>query len=159
MNIFFLDRDPTRAAACHSDVHIVKMPLETAQMLCTVLHQCGLAVPYRPVQRKHPCVLWAAASLQHYRWLKHFGLVLCAEYQYRSGRRHACQDVIEGLSEQPPFPDRGWIDPPQAMPDAYKRPDVVDAYRAYYAGEKAVFAGKGPARWTGRPVPEFMLRD
>lgn len=156
MNIFFLDRNPFLAAAYHSDVHVVKMPLEAAQMLCTVLHRIGLTAPYRPVHHRHPCVLWAAASLHHFRWLKYFGGVLCNEYEYRRGRRHACQDVLEGMPALPPLPDAGWSDPPQAMPEPYRRSDPVAAYRAYYAAEKASFAGKGPACWTGRPVPAFM---
>ena len=35
MNIFHLDTDPQRAAQMHGDKHVVKMVLETAQMLCT----------------------------------------------------------------------------------------------------------------------------
>ena len=35
MNIFYLDRDPGIAAAMHCDKHVVKMILETAQMLST----------------------------------------------------------------------------------------------------------------------------
>lgn len=43
MNIFVLDTDPEIAAILHCDKHIVKMPLETAQMLCTIaaLKGCG----------------------------------------------------------------------------------------------------------------------
>lgn len=33
MNLFILDKDPARAARDHCDRHIVKMPLETTQML------------------------------------------------------------------------------------------------------------------------------
>ena len=35
MNIFMLDRDPRVAANMHCDKHVVKMILETAQLLCT----------------------------------------------------------------------------------------------------------------------------
>ena len=34
MNIFILSEDPVDAAVAQLDKHIVKMPLETAQMLC-----------------------------------------------------------------------------------------------------------------------------
>ena len=33
MNIFVTDPDPTRSAQCLPDKHVVKMPLETCQML------------------------------------------------------------------------------------------------------------------------------
>ena len=35
MNIFYLDRDPVKAAQMSCDKHVVKMILESAQMLCT----------------------------------------------------------------------------------------------------------------------------
>ena len=35
MNIFVLDTDIDKCAEYHVDKHIVKMPLEAAQMLCT----------------------------------------------------------------------------------------------------------------------------
>ena len=41
MNIFYLDEDPVKSARAHGDKHIVKMPLETAQMLSTVWHLFG----------------------------------------------------------------------------------------------------------------------
>jgi len=37
MNIFFLDREANKAAQYHSDKHVVKMVLETAQILSTVV--------------------------------------------------------------------------------------------------------------------------
>ena len=36
MNIFILDEDLDKCAEYHVDKHIVKMPLEAGQMLCTV---------------------------------------------------------------------------------------------------------------------------
>lgn len=156
MNLFFLDRDPERAARLHSDVHVVKMALETAQILCAALHRHGVAAPYKATHRNHPSVLWAGDSLEHYLWARRLGLALCAEYTHRRGRRHACQDVIESLPERPPLPKAGWTDPPQAMPEDYRDDDPVAAYRAYYAGAKARFAGKGEATWTRRRRPAFM---
>lgn len=35
MNIFYLNKDPKKAAQDHIDKHVVKMPLEVAQMACT----------------------------------------------------------------------------------------------------------------------------
>ena len=39
MNIFFLDRSPTKAAEYHIDKHVIKMIQESAQMLSTA-HRC-----------------------------------------------------------------------------------------------------------------------
>ena len=42
MNIFVLDESPVTSAQMQCDKHIVKMPLETAQMLCSVWHRYGV---------------------------------------------------------------------------------------------------------------------
>lgn len=151
MNIFYLDRDIERAVQYHCDSHVVKMCLETAQILCTALHRYDQPAKYKPTHVKHPSVLWAGDSLAQFQWLKAFGKALCAEYTYRYGKRHASEAVIDGLPDAPPLPDAGWTEPPQAMPDACKRDDPVEGYRAFYVAEKAHFA-----KWTKRPVPDFM---
>ena len=38
MNIFYLHRDPVKAAVVQYNKHVVKMILESAQMLCTAHH-------------------------------------------------------------------------------------------------------------------------
>ncbi|MBI3447011.1 MAG: hypothetical protein HY055_17005 [Magnetospirillum sp.] len=156
MNIFFLDRDPLVAAQLHSDQHVVKMVLETAQILCAALFRHGIAAPYKPTHARHPSVLWAGDSLCHWQWTRRLGLELGAEYTHRRGRIHASAEVIAALPEVPPIPDQGWVDPPQAMPESYRGEDAVAAYRAYYAAEKSRFAGKGAATWMARPKPAFM---
>ena len=42
MNIFILDYNPTNCARMHADKHVVKMVLETAQILSTALHSLGV---------------------------------------------------------------------------------------------------------------------
>lgn len=151
MNIFYLDRDIDRAVAYHCDRHVVKMALETAQILCTALHRHGIPAPYKPTHAKHPSVLWAGDSLEQYQWLMRFGKALCAEYTLRYAKHHASEKVIDTLPVSPPLPEAGWTEPPQAMPDACKRDDPVEGYRAFYRAEKASFA-----KWTNRPAPGFM---
>ena len=41
MNIFYLDKDPVKAARAQYNKHIVKMILESAQMLCAAHHVLG----------------------------------------------------------------------------------------------------------------------
>ncbi|MBF0622942.1 MAG: hypothetical protein HQL54_13565 [Magnetococcales bacterium] len=156
MNIFYLDRDIQRAVRYHSDQHVVKMVLETTQILCSVLWRYGVEAPYRLTHANHPSVLWVGDSLRHYRWTYRFGSVLCDEYTYRFGKIHKCQTVISTLPEYPPIPDEEWRDPPQAMPEQYRSDDVVEAYRRYYRAEKSSFARKGSAKWSRRRVPPFM---
>lgn len=140
MNIFAVHENPRVAAYSLCDKHVVKMPLESAQMLCTVLEPFEKG-PYKPVFRKHPCTKWAAESKANFDWLVQHGIGLCEEYTRRYERRHKCQDVIEWAAQYaaclPALPLTPFA---QAMPEVYKRPCSVSAYRAYYLGAKTYMA-------------------
>jgi hypothetical protein len=153
MNIFVLDLDTDRCARFHTDRHVVKMVLETAQILCTVLYSIGIEAPYRPTHHRHPCVLWAGESLSNWVWLRKLGTSLDREYRYRfrSDVSHASGTVISSL-RRPQLPDMGLTGFAQAMPPELRIPgDPVAAYRRYYALEKT--AG---ARWTRRRIPTWI---
>lgn len=151
MNIFVLDRNPVLAASYHCDKHVVKMIVETAQILSTAAHLRGRwrEGMYRPTHKNHPCVLWAANSLANASWLVNLGNALCAEYRHRYGKRHKTQDVME-LFVVPylALAPNSFV---LAMPEKYYNDDPVVAYRAYYRGEKASFA-----TYRNSPVPFFM---
>lgn len=150
MNIFYLSECPFEAARMQCDKHVVKMAVETAQMLSTVL-----GGPYKPTHANHPSTIWAG---KHTIWAYDHYLALCAEYQFRYGRVHKClehADLFQQLmiQQRPVWQRPAWEDPPQCMPEQYHGPDTVEAYRNYYAGEKAYFA-----RWdNGRPAPDWYL--
>lgn len=153
MNIFVLDRDVGKCARYHSDRHVVKMTLESAQMLCTVLHMSGIEAPYRPTHIHHPCTLWAGRSLSNWLWLRELALALNDEYRYRYRRSsdHASGTVVKNLRE-PPLIDMGLTEFAQAMPEEYRIPgDPVGAYRRFYVAEKASFS-----TWTRRRVPDWF---
>ena len=152
MNFFYLDEDPFKSIEYHCDKHIVKMPLETAQMVCTIAHKY-MSPPYLPVHAKHPCTLWGGRTKGNFFWLVMFGLALCKEYTFRYDRTHNCEKVLFEVGNEcfDYLPPGVITDPPQAMPDEYKSPDVVKAYRRYYYFEKSRFA-----KWTKRPKPFFM---
>ena len=159
MNIFVLDWDVKKCAEFHNDKHVVKMILENAQLLCGVhhmthhmTHQVTHQVPYKLSHKNHPCSIWARESLTNYLWLCELGLELSKEYTYRYGRRHKSQDVIEWCIEnKPDIPDKGFTEPPKAMPDKYKVKSVVESYRNYYNGEKAHFS-----KWKNRQIPNWF---
>ena len=69
MNIFVLHKDPKIAAQMACDKHVIKMILETAQMLCTAARTKGAWAPYKQTHKKHPCTLWAAATKANWVWL------------------------------------------------------------------------------------------
>ena len=152
MNIFVVDEDPVVAAQQLCDKHVVKMILETAQMLCTVATKQGYDTPYRATHAKHPCTLWAAKSADNWSWLVQHGLAMCAEYTRRYGRTHKSEAVIMWCARlKMGFPELGLTPFAQAMPRQYKNECAVTAYRAYYHGEKGKFAtwkSEVPQWWT-----------
>jgi hypothetical protein len=157
VNVFAVDRDPVRAARALCDRHVVKMTLETAQILCTVARtRFGQDAPYRPTHARHPCVEWAASRRANWDWLVRHGLALADEYRRRYGRVHPSRAVIARLARRgpPPSPERRQRFP-QTMPEQYRGRDPVAAYRRYYIGEKARFAtwklpSRPPRWWPGR---------
>jgi hypothetical protein len=153
MNIFVLDKNPTIAAQMSCDKHVVKMILESAQMLCTVAHAQGFNAPYKATHKKHPCTIWTGKTKQNWDWLINHGLALCAEYTNRYGKVHKSQQHIEWCkSLNIGLPHDGLLPFAQAMPSQYKNKCVVSAYRAYYQGEKAKFA-----KWKSGKIPNWWL--
>lgn len=145
MNVFFLDRDPSRAARMLCDKHVVKMTLETAQILSTIV-----GGPYKPTHARHPSVLWAADNPG---WVWEHFMALLDEYTYRYGKTHKCAEVARFISSRlPSSPAKLVTSPAQCMPQVYQQKDPVRAYRDYYCSEKAGFA-----RWErGRPAPSWF---
>ena len=159
MNIFFLDWDIKKSVQYHLDKHSTKMCVEYGQLLCSahhvIAHENRLStdqVPYKLSHKNHPCSIWVRESLSNYLYLCELGLELCKEYTYRYGKRHKSQDVIEWcVTNKVQISDKGFTEPPKAMPDEYKVKDVVESYRNYYRGAKSGFA-----TWKNREVPEWF---
>ena len=155
MNIFMLDYNPILAARMHCDKHVVKMILESAQMLSTahrVLDGDDYAdanILYKPTHKNHPSNVWVRENHDNYRWLHFLFLHLLLEYEKRYNKTHACNRLVNHLS---PCPENIITDDeknvfnvhlylPQCMPDQYKvEGDAVQAYRNYYKAEKSYFA-------------------
>ena len=101
MNIFVVDEDPEVAARQLCDKHVVKMILESAQMLCTVALEHGFNAPYKKAHPKHPCTLWAGKSPENWSWLIAHGLAMAEEYTRRYGRTHKSEAVIKWCARLP----------------------------------------------------------
>lgn len=156
MNIFYIDNDPALAAQMLCDKHVVKMPLETAQLLSTAHHIHGsdfVDEIYKKTHINHPVTKWVAASRAHYKWtVSHFSALL-TEYEFRYKKKHACEKLWTFLKNVPDIPTSKWTDPPQCVSERYKDPhdSTVNVYRKYYFNEKRKFAewkhGKGVPVW------------
>lgn len=162
MNIFWLDEDLDRCAQYHCDKHVVKMILESAQILCTVLHDNGIVdVPYKATHNKHPCTLWAGYSTSNYKKLFLLATKLCKEYTYRYGKVHKTELVLKELlkitnmNTELPLDDHIESRAPLAMPDEIKDMscDVVSNYRGYYQYK---YDSGMDMRWTNRDVPHWI---
>lgn len=150
MNIFYLHYIVRICARYHVDRHVVKMCLETAQLLCTAIIESGGTAPYKSTHKNHPSAKWARQSKRNWKWLKRLGIALCREYTYRYDKEHKCEQIIRSL-ECPDLPDVPFTRPPQAMADEYKHEDTLIAYRNYYSyGKKHLHS------WTRRDKPEWI---
>ena len=162
MNIFFLNKDPVKAARVQCDQHVVKMILETAQMLSTVAHEYkyhNTPGIYKPTHENHPMTKWVNTHKNNYLWACEHGLALCDEYTKRYGKVHKSQKLIQILHDlcKSVFCFRGMsfdggecnstfiTPPPLCMPDEFKQDDFVKAYKEYYKAK--LLSWKSPPRW------------
>lgn len=184
MNIFYLSDDPKRAAQEHVDRHVVKMILETAQLLCTT-HRFldGVETPtikptkagkpksvkkyvldnpqldqllYSTTHINHPCTIWARTSINNYMWLYQLFVALCDEYTFRYGKKHKCDLLFRDVLSHPPIniSSGNLTTPAQAMPEKYRHNNPIVAYRQYYIAEKAPFA-----KWSKRTPPAWFSSE
>jgi hypothetical protein len=153
MNIFILDPRPAEAAQMLCNRHVVKMIVESAQIMATVHHRYGGTATYRSTHEHHPCTIWAGESAHNYAWLLAHAKAMCHEYTLRYERRHKTEHYVFGeLHHLPPgIPMIGQTPFAQAMPDQYRDIDPVLAYRRYYLGSKAEIC-----KWTNREVPAWF---
>ena len=159
MNIFYLDKDPKLAAIYQYNKHVVKMILESAQMLCTAHHCYGSTeqkanVPYKQAHLNHPSTIWARQSKSTYMWLYNHMIALGTEYYVRYGKTHLTITKCKEFLATPPKHIQGdeWSQPPQAMPDEYKHKDSIIAYWQYYINGKSHIAGKTENKYRQIPI-------
>jgi len=157
MNIFVTSSDPWESARVLPDKHIVKMPLETCQMLSIVCsekwgHGFGTipkadGTPYSTEKgafRNHPCTKWANEFVMNWQWLLHHGIALCDEYKMRYGKTHTCFHSLLAAQEILPTGDptgRSGKGPKNfvfAGPDEFKLDtsiSIYDKYKMYIASK------------------------
>lgn len=155
MNIFVLDNNPKIAAQQHCDKHVVKMLLESTQLLSTAvrIHSNNTVDDvYKTAHLNHPCTVWTRKSRSNYLWLCELTEELFREYTRRYGKQHKSWDTYVKCRNYANYIPIGPItDFPQAMPEQYKNSNPVTAYRNYYLGEKKQFA-----TWKLGNIPEWF---
>jgi len=178
MNIFFLDYDPKQAAEYMVDRHVVKMILESAQLLSTAhrvidgieyegksqsgrkakrwkLEDGREEIMYSATHINHPSAVWCRKSVENYVWLVDHMFALMDEYTHRYGKIHKVHS--SGMSyhlQSPPFNLKEWdfTIPPSAMaPEYILGDDPVANYKNYYIKGKSHLH-----KWTLRDKPYWM---
>lgn len=99
MNIFAVSDCPVTCAKALDNKRLVKMTLETAQLLCGAVVVCGGQAPYKLTHKNHPAAVWARKSQGNYLWLIAHFKALGAEYTKRFGKTHksitVCLEAVE----------------------------------------------------------------
>jgi hypothetical protein len=152
MNIFVTDPDPNLSAEVLPDKHIVKMPLETCQMLAVVFSKWYYdwgndllpkkdGTPYNTEKgafRGHPCTIWAAESIANTAWLIQHGFGLLEEYTHRYGKVHSCQTamnaaekVFEEKTGRHYYATEKQHHSHSQVPDVFKYDTSIDTLTAY----------------------------
>lgn len=145
MNIFVLDKNPEVSAMMMCDAHVVKMILESCQILSTVSHFRGHNIGYKPTHINHPCVKAVYKNCDNEKWLFKHCDSLIKEYNYRYGKNHASTIVYNNLLARIDNLDfnESNISLPKCMDEEFKIGgdninDVVTSYRKYYNYKKMV---------------------
>lgn len=121
MQLFFVSLCPRQAAQDLSDVHVRKMPLETAQLLSTayrVLKSLTKLAIYKSYNPGNRLVKWLVSSSANFKWLLEHGIALCEEFKYRSNSEHASKVVITLIAanwDELDFPSDVFSLPPLVM--------------------------------------------
>ena len=181
MNIFVLDNDPRVAAQMMCDRHVVKMVIESAQMLSTAHRMLDghlILEPsksgkrnvkrwvlddqdldnnlYKAVHMNHPCSIWTRECSANYLWHYQHFVALCDEYQYRYCRTHLTDRKLRtDLSRLPVNIPYSKTTTPMRMAmfeDCKVSDDPVECYRNYYQTKQSRFS----MHWTGRKVPHWF---
>jgi hypothetical protein len=104
MNIFVTNQCPIKSAQYLDDKRVVKMVLETAQLLCNAHHAAGSPICnqlYKRTHYNHPCSVWVRQTTGNYLWtLSHFKALL-EEYRLRYKKVHKCKQLLPLLELVP----------------------------------------------------------
>ena len=177
MNIFYISEDPVQAAQWMVDKHVVKMILESAQLLSTahrlldgrevegksktgrkarrwVLDDAREPVLYSATHINHPSCVWTRTSVENYNWLVDHFFALMKEYTYRYEKTHKCFGELSYMLQSPPknLTEFDMTTCPSAMaPEYVVSSDPVYNYRNYYKMGKTHLHS-----WKKRNPPEWM---
>lgn len=147
MNIFYLDKSPIVSAKMMTNKHVVKMIVESAQLLSTAHHVLdgdnAIKGIYKKTHVNHPSAVWTRESAGNYMWLRDHALALLNEYGLRYHKlpsEHATFKVIMLLKNPPVNMVKDFNVTPMRVAITNKahvvNGNAIESYRNYYVAEK-----------------------
>lgn len=171
MNIFVLDRSPAKSAQMLCDAHVVKMIVESAQLLSTHDRITGrFKEPnclYKPTHQSHPCRM-CLCNYANREWLICHLKALLDEYSFRYCKIHKSSVLFdiyynhERIDYMTEAFSNGTLDYkcrfPKCMPNEFKvggddLDSVVLSYRKYYKHKQQTMKR---FRYTNRDIPNWL---
>jgi hypothetical protein len=128
MNIFASSDCPIESARFLDNKRVIKMILESAQMLSTAIIFHGGIAPYKRTHVNHPCSIWTRQNRANYLWLYNHYYALCKVYTERYGKIHKCENYAKVFlqnADKLPEGER------QKFPNCTTYKDITDTYLAY----------------------------
>ena len=181
MNIFYLSNSVDECAEWAVDRHVVKMVIETVQLLSTAhrildgvqyegltktgrkakrwrLPDSREAIFYGATHVSHPSAVWVRQSKENYQWLYSLLGAYLKEYTYRYEKTHSIESsgLFAALASSPNnIPPKPFTQPTVAMDNKYIiSNDARVNYKNYYKqGKSHLFA------WKKRSMPEWIKEN
>lgn len=97
MNIFVTDECPYISANNLDNKRMVKMLLESVQLLCTAINEHGGITPYRTTHKNHPSAIWARETRLNFEWLFRHATQLSKNYTKVYGKIHKCETILDKI--------------------------------------------------------------
>jgi hypothetical protein len=103
MNIFVTSSCPVESAKFLDSKRVIKMILESAQMMSTAMHVLNIpGAPYKKTHQNHLASIWCRTTRDNYLWLLQHFKALSDEYTLRYGKTHKCLEhynTFKGAAE------------------------------------------------------------
>jgi hypothetical protein len=156
MNIFATSPNPLDCAIALDDKRLIKMILETAQLLSTAIHQYDPDNPalYKPTHTNHPCAVWVREDKRNFQWtIRHFAY-LSEEYTARFGKTHASMTRLALTLDR----ELSTLPPPTGFVNCTPYKELTDVHEAYRVCllHKWNTDIRSP-KWTNRQPPVWSL--
>lgn len=156
MNIFATDPDPKKCAEALDDKRLIKMILESAQLISTAARLNGSDNTrlYKSTHVKHPCTIWTGEHKANYQWLLDHYIYLCVEYERRFTKKHKSFLLYSAIYRSQHYLKDSELHDPFVNCTPYKDLEVHLAYKKTLVDKWN--NDKRPPKWTNSNPPSWV---